>query len=243
MTIGGGPGYRTLDVVGDAAAWALGVPAAPGLATAVGVGVALAGLAVLVRERSPRWTFFVLLLAVVPAVVLVATRPPVLYFRYFLVQILFFYLLAGGALAALARERTAGRAAAVGALAVYAAVQMVPLRALATDGRGGCVETVRYLGAHTSGETIIVGSDEDFRNPLMLWYFQRFLPAGKRLRHLPQTQWPPSGPDWVLVHDLGPATNRPAAMQDGRGHRYDRVAGFQCGGIARWYWWIYRRAA
>jgi hypothetical protein len=179
---------------------------------------------------------------VVPSVVLVATRPPVLYFRYFLIQILFFYLLAGDALAALARRGGAGRAAAIGALAIYAAIQVIPLRTLAAEGRGGCVETIRYLGTHTSGEAVVVGSDEDFRNPLMLWYFQRFLPAGKQLRHVPQTQWPPAGPDWVLVHDLGPATNRPAAIQDGRGNRYDRVAGFRCGGIARWYWWVYRRA-
>jgi len=242
MVIGGGPVYRTLDVVRDAAAWALGIPTAGTIAVAVVAGVTLAGFAVLFRERSPRWQFFVLVLAVVPTLVLVVTQPPVLYFRYFLVQILFFYLLAGSALAALAHSGTVGRVAALGALAVYAAIQMVPLRALATEGRGGCVETVRYLGAQTRGDTVVVGSDEDFRNPLMLWYFQRFLPAGRQLRHVPQTAWPPAGPEWVLVHDLGPATNRPAAMQDGGGHRYDRVAGFQCGGIARWYWWVYRRS-
>jgi hypothetical protein len=244
MVVGGGPGYRTLDVVRETAAYATGLPEAAGAAAlALVFATSLAGVIALGGERSPRAAFFVLVLAVVPALVLVVTRPPVLYFRYFLVQILFFHLLAGTALGALAARGPIGRIAALALGLLYVGAQLPPLRTLLTTGRGGCVETVRHLGAHTDGAEVSVGSDEEFRSPLMLWYFERFLPAGKRFRYVSRSMWPAEGPAWVLLHDLGPPTERPTAIQDGRGNRYDRAAGFQCGGVTRWYWWVYRRAA
>jgi hypothetical protein len=225
MVVGGGPGYRALDVVRETAAYATGVPQA--------VALALRG--------SPRWTFFVLVLAVVPATVIAATRPPVLYFRYFLPQILFLYLVVAALVGALARRGALGRATAGILVALYVAAQAVPLYSLVAAGRGGCVETVRYLGAYTDGAEVVVSADEEFRTPLMLWYLERFLPPGQRLRWVDPRAWPAEGPAWVLAHDLGPPTARPAAIQDGHGNRYDRAAGFQCGGVARWHWWIYRR--
>jgi uncharacterized membrane protein len=243
MVIGGGPGYRTLDVVRESAAYTLGVPQAwSAIALAMAVVLGVSGLGLLVGQRSPRWTFFVLVLVVVPALMLLVTRPKVLYFRYFLVQTLFFYSLAGTVLGALSARGASGRVAAWALMAVYGAAQLPPLHALLTTGRGGCVETVRYLGNHTSGPVVSVGADDDFRNGLMLWYLERFLPAGKRLQYVAQSAAANPPPDWVLLHDLGPPTPHPDTIQSPSGARYDRVAGFQCGGVARWYWWVYRHA-
>jgi hypothetical protein len=242
MVVGGGPGYRTLDVVGETAVYALGLP--PWLratGTMIAGNLALVGLVALVRQRSPRPLFFNLVLVLVPVLVLVVTKPPVLYFRYFLVQVLFLYLLVGAALGLPARRGRLGAVVAVGMVALYVAGQATALRTLLTAGRGGCVETVRYLGTHTNGDEVVVGSDEEFRNPLMLWYFERFLPDGKRFRWVSKESWPAGGPAWLVMHDLGPATPRPDFIRDGQGNRYDRVAGFQCGGVARWYWWVYGR--
>src|SRR5262249_30881855 len=113
MVIGGGPGYRTLDVVRESAAYALGIPQ-PWSAGALAIVLVLivTGLGLLMAQRSLRWTFFVLVLAVVPALMLMVAQPKVLYFRYFLVQILFFYLLAGTVLGALAARGASGRVAA-----------------------------------------------------------------------------------------------------------------------------------
>lgn len=242
MVVGGGPGYRTFDVVRETAAYAVGLPqAAGGAALAVVLVASAAGLVVVTRAGSPRWSFFLLALGVVPALVIAVAQPPVLYFRYFLVQILFFYLLAGSLAGWLVRRGTVGRAAAAAGITLYAAGQTVPLHALLATGRGGCVETVRFLGSRTSGAEVVVGADEEFRNALMLWYLERFLPPGKRFHWVGRGAWPTAGPEWILSHDLGPATPRPETIQDPRGNRYDRVAGFQCGGVARWYWWVYRR--
>lgn len=243
MVIGGGPGYRTLDVVRESTAYALGVPQGwSAAALAIVVALTASGLGLLMAERSPRWSFFLLVLVVVPALMLLTTRPQVLYFRYFLAQILFFYVLAGTVLGWLAARGATARVAAWTLVALYVAAQLPPLRALLTTGRGGCVETVRYLGSHTSGPIVHVGSDDDFRNALMLWYLERFLPDGKRIRYVPRAAAAHPPPDWVLLHDLGPATARPDTIQSPTGTPYERAAGFQCGGVARWYWWVYRRA-
>jgi hypothetical protein len=243
MVVGGGQPYSTAAVVGEAAALAIGVPVRLGAAGLVLlVAATCTGLVVLFARRSPRWPFFVLVLGVVPVSLLVVTRPPMLYFRYFLVQILFGYPLVAAALGALARRGRRGRAACLALLVLYVGAQSPGLYALAATGRGGCVEAVRYLAAHTAGDEIVVGSDEEFRSQLMLWYYARFLPAGKRLHYLARPEWPATGPEWVLLADLGPGIERPPTLQDATGHRFERAARFECGGAARWFWSVYRRA-
>jgi len=242
MVVGGGQPYRTLDVLREAAAYTVGVPQRLGTVGLVLVlAAACAALVILCKQHSPRWPFFVLVLGVVPALVLSVTRPPVLYFRYFLVQILFGYLLVAAGLGALVRRGRGGRVSCLALLVLYVAAQLPALYTLAATGRGGCIGAVRYLGAETDGDEVVVGSDEEFRSQLMLWYFARFLPAGKRLRYLARPEWPATGPEWMLLHALGPGVERPPTLQVGRGNRFERVAEFTCGGAARWYWWVYRR--
>ncbi len=76
----------------------------------------------------------------------------------------------------------------------------------------------------------------------MLWYLERFLPAGKQMRFVAQAAAANPPADWVLLHDLGPAAPHPETIQTPGGTRYDRAADFQCGGVARWHWWVYRRS-
>jgi hypothetical protein len=243
MVLGGGQPYRTLEVVRETAAYATGMPYAFGTAALMLItAVAVAGTVLLWRQGSARWSFFVLVLAVVPAALLILTQPPILYFRYFLVPVAFFCLLAGDVLGWLAERGSAARIAAAGMLGLYVMAQAPALYGLATTGRGGCIAAVRYMAAGTAGDEIVVGSDEEFRSQLMLWYFARFLPPGKRLRYLAQPQWPATGPEWLVLHDLTPGVERPAGYQDGRGHRFGRMAAFECGGAKRWYWTVYRRA-
>jgi hypothetical protein len=243
MVLGGGQPYRTLEVVRETAAYATGMPYAFGTAALLLItAVAVAGTVLLRRRDSPRWSFFVLVLAVVPAALLILTQPPILYFRYFLVPVAFFCLLAGDVLGWLAERGSAARIAAAGMLGLYVMAQAPALYGLATTGRGGCVAAVQFMAARTAGDEIVVGSDEEFRSQLMLWYFARFLPPGKQLRYLAQPQWPAAGPEWLVLHDLTPGVERPTGYQDGRGNRFDRMAAFECGGARRWYWTLYRRA-
>jgi hypothetical protein len=244
MILGGGQPYRTLDVVHETAAYTTGMPQTFGTAALLLIAaVAIAGIGLLWREGSPRWSFFPLVLAGVPGALLILTNPPILYFRYFLVPVAFFCLLAGDVLGWLAHRGTAARIAAAALLGLYVVGQAPALYGLAASGRGGCVAAVRYMASQTAGEDIVVGSDEEFRSQLMLWYYTRFLPAGKRLRYLVQAQWPTEGPEWLVLHDLTRGVERPQGYRDGHGNRFDRMAAFECGGARRWYWTVYRRGS
>jgi hypothetical protein len=210
MIVDPGPGYRTFDVVREAAAYTLGIPQEAGTTALAGVvGLGLTGLLVLARQRAPRWSFLALVLTVVPALVLVVTRPPVLYFRYFLIQILFFYLLAGAVVGGLARGGPLGRIAGCALALLFVGAQVAPLRMLLMTGRGGCVDAVRYLGTHTDGAEVSVGSDEEFRSPLMLWYLQRFLPAGRHIRYVTRAEWPAGGDPGRAGQSLRPRHRLP----------------------------------
>jgi hypothetical protein len=244
MVVGGGPSYEPAEVLREAAAYTLGFPQmASMLALAATIVIVFWSLAITRREPIPRWPFFTLILVVAPLVVLATAPTGVLYFRDFLVQILFFYLLAGAALALLWQRGGLGQGAYVLLMLWFVVVQSPPLWRLATTGRLGCVETVRYLGAHTDGPDVVVGSDQEFRNQLMLWYFGRFLPTDKHLRYVERRRWTRRDPEWILVHNLGPVIPQPPAVQSDLGTSYDLRTGFECGGAERWSWSIYHRVA
>jgi hypothetical protein len=108
-------------------------------------------------------------------------------------------------------------------------------------GRGGYREALGHLAEQTSGNDIILGSDHDFRNKMVLLYYSQFLPAGKRLLYFDQGRWPAGGPEWFVTHsqdtDFKPSERVVVAPQG----EYRLERHFPYKGLSGWHWALYRR--
>jgi hypothetical protein len=244
MTLGGGDPRSFADVLASLAILLSGaLETRP--AEMIGIIIACAGfgwgLVVVKREGGDEWIFFLFSVLLAPLIVWAVARPGFLYERYFLVGLPFYFLMAGRALAALMRGRAFAKAACVFLLVFFMSGNVQRTFDLTTVGRGGYRQALDYLAAQASGSDIILGSDHDFRNKMVLLYYSQFLPAGKRLLYFDQDRLPAGGPEWFVAHSQE-AGFRPAnrMVVDAHGE-YALAQHFPYKGLSGWHWAIYRR--
>jgi hypothetical protein len=86
---------------------------------------------------------------------------------------------------------------------------------------------------------ITVGSDNDFRNKMLLLFYSRFLEGGKKLRYIDQQFWESDPPDWLILHSLDEtASPEPwVSAAGGRTYRLTRSEGFS--GNSGMSWFLY----
>ena len=98
------------------------------------------------------------------------------------------------------------------------------------------------MAERSPGGRIVVGSDQDFRNGIVLRFYARLLAPGKSLDYRERTRWPAGGPEWIVTHRrFRPIRPLPEIAFDGAG-RYQLVADFDHAGISGFYWAVYRRS-
>lgn len=242
LAVGSGPSAAADWLAARTVGFALGLPVAPefglpwALLAALIVG---AGLRLLAKRGDPAWAGLAVAIVVAPALVVGWLRPDVVAVRYFLIGIALSLLLAALLLADALRAGGARRALAVGALAVFALGNGVHLARFGEHGRGGYRAALNRLAAETSGPILEVGSDHDFRVGSVLGFHARELPADKRLVYLPRPQWPPEGPEWMILH----RQERPGAPEPflvSQSARYALVDEFDHAAISGYYWLLYR---
>jgi hypothetical protein len=243
LAVGGGPEYRLLDVLRELVRTTYGIPAGPlEWAALTFLALPAIGIVRLVRDRDPRWAFFLVVILVGPAAVLLATRPEYLAPRYFLVAVPFLlWLTASGALA-LARTGTAGRAAAIALALVFLAGNGASLARLVRDGRGQYREALAFILRSEPGPVASVGSDHDFRNATVIGRHVRDLPGVNRFRYLQAGEWTSGSPRWVLVHHFAGDPAPDPVILGPTGTRYDLVRVFPYAGLSGWDWYVYRIA-
>jgi hypothetical protein len=190
----------------------------------------------------------------VPAAVLLALRPDVLAVQYFIVNVAF-ALLAVSLPAGALWERGGRAAACVAAvLVLHVAGEGVNVLRLFRFGRGAYREGLLYMAAHTPGRVVTVTSDHDFRNGMILSYYERYLPADKRIRYIPQAlQFPveavddaaasrsAAGAAWMLFHRIGADRHVVPTVADRNGTVYTLVKTLPYADLAGWEWSVYRK--
>jgi hypothetical protein len=184
MTLGGGDERSLVDVL---ASLSILVSGAPAVRPAEILGVIVAGVGLVIgivavqHESGDEWIFFLFSILLAPLLFWLAVGPAFLYERYFLLAVPFYLLMAGRALAALLRGPAAAKAVCMFLLLFFIIGNAQRVIELAAVGRGGYREALEHIAEQTSGNDIILGSDHDFRNKMVLLYYSQFLPAGKRL--------------------------------------------------------------
>ena len=161
--------------------------------------------------------------------------------RYFLIGIAFLLLLASFVLARGVRAGGGARALSLAAIAVFLLGNGWHTAAFLREGRGGFSNALRYMAAHSDGREIVVGSDHDFRNGLVLRFYARLLPADKSLAYVRRAQWPDRIPDWLVTHRAARLREPRPEITMSEGVRYAFAKEFDHAAISGFYWAVYRR--
>jgi hypothetical protein len=163
--------------------------------------------------------------------------------RYFLIGIALFLVLLARLAAAALRAGGWRRAAAIAGLAVFFAGNGVRAARFLERGRGGFQAALRYMAEHGARPAIVVGSDNDFRNGIVLRFYARLLPPGRRLDYRRRERWPAGGPEWIVIHRR---TRPPQPLREisfAETGPYRLAAEFDHAAISGFYWGVYRRVA
>jgi hypothetical protein len=244
MSVGGGNPTDFEWIVSRTFGFGLGLPVVRALSwpyLLIGTSFAAFALYRLWRRGDDAWLLYGVSLVVAPAAVMSLFRPSVVAVRYFLIGLVFFLLLASGELARGWRRGGAVRVLCGVLIAGFLIGNGVHTSRFLSLGRGGYAAALQYMADHTDGAEIRVSSDNDFRNGIVLRFYEPWLPEGKRLVYL-RRENRRTDADWRITH----APSRPAipapVVRDRRGQRFSLAAEFDHAAISGFYWAVYRRA-
>ena len=106
-------------------------------------------------------------------------------------------------------------------------------------GRGHYRDAVLYMAERTIGSKILVGSDHDIRNEMLLSFYKRFLPAENDLVYLSRKSCSELEPEWFITHSLKKEFEPPLSIKDERGRSYSLARSFRRSGTAGFHWFVY----
>jgi len=216
-----GPPYKVIDILIKAFSYAGGGPNAGIMAMVVSVltaGLFLAGAIGLGRKKSCEWIFF-LLVIFLPGLFLLVKRPEVLFVRYFLLSIAFGLLVVSYLLADLCRRGLALRICVVVVIVLFLVGNGINMSRFYRYGRGSYLEGVRYMADNTDEQVITITSDSKLRNGLLVQYYQRFLPSGKKFLYIPPPIDATNIPMWIILHRIG----EPGEIHQNIVDQYDNI--------------------
>jgi hypothetical protein len=247
LVLGGGDATDPLAVVGSASAVLLGLPDTTGLRALAFAGLSAVTALGVIRMRQAgdgQWLFFACVVVLAPAILLLASLDRIVQVRYFLVSFPFFLMLAARLLGeALRRHSRKTRALALLALAVYFAGNLQRDAFLILEGRGGYSKAIAYMLRETTQGPVLVSSDHDFRNGLVLAFHAPRQPGGDRVHYVSQAQASRVRPEWFLLHSQQiPYRPLPKISVSGVGV-YELVRSYGYAGLSGWSWYLYRRTA
>jgi hypothetical protein len=240
---GGGDHQRVFEIIIQTGSLIVGGPNA-GFVAAICCGAAITATVVglvLLNRRADGVVYFVMGSTVTLALMIVVAATDLVYPRHFLVPMACVLIVLSHLLATAWTMGRWGKAFYIIAVGLMLAGNSIHTWSLLKYGRGAYEEAVAFLQTE-SRDTITLGSDHDFRNTMVLDYYYRRLANPKPLAYFPSNQWPPEGPEWVIIHSFQQPAVPQAVIQTATGHRYRLVKVFPYYGLSGWNWILYRRA-
>ncbi|HEY4262520.1 MAG TPA: hypothetical protein VGM98_20325, partial [Schlesneria sp.] len=200
---GGGEHQRVLQIITQVGSLIIGGPNDGGIAIAcccVTIAASVFALAMLYR-RADGVIYFVIGSTITLAAMIVVAATDLVYPRHFLVPMACVLILLSHLLAHAWSTGRRGQMFYVSAIGLMLIGNGIHTWSLLKYGRGAYEEAVAYL-QEESKDTITIGSDHDFRNPMVLDYYYRRLPNPKPIAYFPRNQWPPQGAEWLIQHSF-----------------------------------------
>ena len=164
-----------------------------------------------------------------------------IYLRHFVISIAFVLLLFSFVLGKLWKNGWQGKAVCLAALAAYCVANSFPLAGLFNDGHGHYREALRYIAENSKRDTATIGSDHDFRIPMVLQFYAPEAMGDKLVKYYQSDAWPPEGPEWVIRNkeSLEDPASTGTSLTDNSGNRYELVKTFPTAPLSGLYWYLY----
>jgi hypothetical protein len=240
MEIGGGPKYQVTPLLIKTASYMVGGPAsgaAAGIAALLAVASIYVVLIYLMFERDDRWIFYAVVI-MAPVGLIAILLPVPLSVRYFMVSVAASLLLLASGYAALVRRGVAGRDIGLTLLAVFVAGNAVNTGNLLRFGRGQYLAALRFMENNSDGREIVITSDHDFRNRMLVNYYKRYLERPDDLQYVDQATLNESGADWLILHRFELA-GPPDRVTDVYRNTYQLVRIYRYSDLSGWNWLLY----
>jgi hypothetical protein len=244
MTIGGGPAVDKFTVLAQGAAAALGVPdAARFLGIPLVLLTILWSLALLFREGDREWLYYVSVFIVAPSLAIILAGSSYFNYRYVIVCFPFLYLVISRLLAKVYhRDAKAYHYLAFLVLGLYITGQAFRLAPFFEYGRGSYRPIISEMAKTSSGTMIPVGSDNDFRNKMLIEFYSRFLDEGKKLRYIDQQFWTSEPPEWLILHSFDESIVPETWIATAEGQMYRLTRTEKYSGNSGMIWFLYRNS-
>lgn len=238
--VGGGPEYRVMPLLIKTASYMVGGPASgtlAGIAALVAVASVYGGLAYLMFERDDRWVFYAVVI-VAPLVLLPILLAVPLSVRYFIISVAAALVLLSSGYTALLRQGAADLVIAVALLALYVTGNAINMGNLLRFGRGQYLAALDFMEKNSDGREVVITSDHDFRNGMLVNYYKRYLARPDSLRYANGPTLGSQGAEWLILHSFE-LKNRPARVTDDYGNSYQLVSIYRYSDLSGWNWLLY----
>jgi hypothetical protein len=249
MEIGGGPEYQVMPLLIKTASYMLGGPAsgaAAGIAALLAVASIYIVLVYLMFERDDRWIFYAVVimasLGLIPILLLVP-----LSVRYFMISVAASLVLLSSGCAALLRRGVVGLGIGLTLLAIFVAGNAVNTGNLLRFGRGQYLAALRFMEKNSGGREVVITSDHDFRNAMLVNYYKRQLERPDSTQYVDRvtldeqyirTNKRSLGAEWLIFHRFD-LTKQPEQVIDTYGNRYQLVKIYRYSDLSGWNWLLY----
>ena len=240
MEVGGGPKYQVRPLLIKTASYMLGGPAsgaAAGIAALLAVALIYVVLLYLMFQRDDRWIFYTVVI-VVPLGLIAILLPVPLSVRYFMISVAASLVLLSSGCAALLRRGVAGRGIGLTLLALFVAGNAVNTANLLRFGRGQYLAALRFMEKNSDGREVVITSDHDFRNGMLVNYYKRCLSRADSIRYANGGTLNEGGADWLILHRFE-LTSWPDRVTDPYGNMYRLVRIYRYSDLSGWNWFLY----
>jgi len=188
-------------------------------------------------ERDDRWIFYAVVI-VAPIGLIAILLPVPLSVRYFMISVAVSLVLLSSGYAALLRRGVAARGIGLTLLAAFVAGNAVHTGNLLRFGRGQYLAALRFIEAHSNDRGVVITSDHDFRNGMLVDYYKRYLARPNSMRYASRATLNESGPDWLILHRFE-LTKPPDRVTDIYGNNYKLVSIYRYADLSGWNWLLY----
>jgi Dolichyl-phosphate-mannose-protein mannosyltransferase len=240
MEVGGGPEYQVAPLLIKTASYTLGGPASgatAGIAALLAIAAIYVVLVYLMFENDDRWIFYAVVI-MAPLGLIAILLPVSLSVRYFMISVAACLLLLSSGYAALLRRGLAGREIGLTLLAVFVAGNAVNTGNLLRFGRGQYLAALRFIEKNSDRRGVVITSDHDFRNGMLVSYYKRQLARPDSIRYANGATLNESGPDWLILHRFE-LTRWSDRVTDEYGNAYQLVKIYRYSDNSGWNWLLY----
>ena len=123
-------------------------------------------------------------------------------------------------------------------LAIFVAGNAVNTGNLLRFGRGQYLAALRFMEKNSDAREVVITSDHDFRNGMLVNYYKRYLARPDSVRYANGATLNEQGAEWLILHCFE-LTKRPARVTDDYGNSYQLVSIYRYSDLSGWNWLLY----